>query len=112
MSGPGAYPTGPGDVVEVRKVSKSFGETHALSACSFSARAGEVHAVVGENGSGKSTLAKLLAGVLHPDRGSVRVNGVRPANPGFARAMGIAVVFQEVPRRRGRQRAREPVHQR
>ncbi|HTU53422.1 MAG TPA: sugar ABC transporter ATP-binding protein [Acetobacteraceae bacterium] len=96
MSGPGAYPTGPGDVVEVRKVSKSFGETHALSACSFSARAGEVHAVVGENGSGKSTLAKLLAGVLHPDRGSVRVDGVRPANPAFARAVGIAVVFQEI----------------
>jgi ribose transport system ATP-binding protein len=87
---------GPGDVVQVRKVSKSFGETHALTACCFSARAGEVHAVVGENGSGKSTLAKLLAGVLHPDRGSVRVNGVRPANPGFARAMGIAVVFQEI----------------
>ncbi|MGH2843984.1 MAG: ATP-binding cassette domain-containing protein, partial [Solirubrobacteraceae bacterium] len=85
-----------GDVVEVCQVNKSFGETQALRACSFSARAGEVHAVVGENGSGKSTLAKLLAGVLHPDSGSVRVNGEQPVNPHTARAMRIAVVFQEI----------------
>jgi ABC-type sugar transport system ATPase subunit len=93
---PGASARSAGDVVKLRGVSKSFGETHALRACSFSARAGEVHAIVGENGSGKSTLAKLLAGVLHPDSGSVRVNGERPASPQAARAMGIAVVFQEV----------------
>ncbi len=82
--------------VEVNGVSKSFGETRALRACNFSARAGEVHAVVGENGSGKSTLAKLLAGVLYPDTGSVRVNGASPASPHAARARGIAVVFQEI----------------
>jgi len=93
---PGASSPAAGNVVELRDVSKSFGETHALRACSFSARAGEVHAIVGENGSGKSTLAKLLAGVLHPDSGSVRVNGEPPASPHAARAMGIAVVFQEV----------------
>jgi len=93
---PGASSPSAGNVVEVRAVSKSFGETHALRACSFSARAGEVHAIVGENGSGKSTLAKLLAGVLHPDSGSVRVNGEPPTSPHVARAMGIAVVFQEV----------------
>lgn len=102
MTGPGSVPvrgasSSPAvNVIEVREVSKSFGETHALRACSFSARAGEVHAIVGENGSGKSTLAKLLAGVLHPDSGSVRVNGKMPENPHVARAMGIEVVFQEV----------------
>jgi ribose transport system ATP-binding protein len=84
------------NLVEVRGVNKSFGETHALRGCSFSARAGEVHAIVGENGSGKSTLAKLLAGVEHPDSGSVRINGKAPDNPHTARAMGIEVVFQEV----------------
>jgi ABC-type sugar transport system ATPase subunit len=80
----------------VREVSKSFGEAHALRSCSFSARAGEVHALVGENGSGKSTMAKLLAGVLHPDSGSVMVNGDQPSSPHVARTMGIAVVFQEI----------------
>jgi ribose transport system ATP-binding protein len=93
---PGVAATPGADVVVVRDVSKSFGETHALRACSFSARAGEVHAIVGENGSGKSTLAKLLAGVLHPDSGSVEVNGKRPANPQVARQMGVAVVFQDI----------------
>lgn len=82
--------------VEVRGASKSFGETRALRACNFFARAGEAHAVVGENGSGKSTLAKLLAGVHHPDAGSVRVEGHAPGSPRAARARGIAVVFQEI----------------
>jgi len=85
-----------GNLVEVSRASKSFGETRALRACNFTARGGEVHAVVGENGSGKSTLAKLLAGVLYPDSGSVRVNGEPPGSPHAARARGIAVVFQEI----------------
>ncbi|MGH7121573.1 MAG: sugar ABC transporter ATP-binding protein [Acetobacteraceae bacterium] len=91
-----ASPNLGGTLVEVRGASKSFGETRALRGCNFSARAGEVHAVVGENGSGKSTLAKLLAGVLRPDSGSVQVDGAPPGSPGAARARGIAVVFQEV----------------
>ncbi len=93
---PGVSTTPGIDAVVVRKVSKSFGEAHALRSCSFAARSGEVHAIVGENGSGKSTLAKLLAGVLHPDAGTIEVNGKRPTSPYAARAMGIAVVFQEI----------------
>jgi ribose transport system ATP-binding protein len=93
---PGASRARGGEAVAVRGVSKSFGEAHALRACSFSARFGEVHAVVGENGSGKSTLAKLLAGVLRPDSGTILVNDRRPASPRQARADGVAVVFQEI----------------
>lgn len=84
------------NVVEIAAASKAFGETRALRGCSFTARAGEVHAVVGENGSGKSTLAKLLAGVLKPDSGSVAVYGEPPGSPRAAWAKGIAVVFQEI----------------
>jgi ribose transport system ATP-binding protein len=84
------------DAVSVRDVSKSFGEAHALRRCSFAARGGEVHAIVGENGSGKSTLAKLLAGVLYPDSGVIQVNGETPTDPHAAREMGITVVFQEI----------------
>lgn len=80
----------------VTEVSKSFGEAHALRSCSFSARTGEVHAIVGENGSGKSTLAKLLAGVFPPDSGNVRIDAGRPSNPRIASRLGISLVFQEV----------------
>jgi ABC-type sugar transport system ATPase subunit len=92
----GALPAPAADAVVVDHVTKSFGEARALRACSFSARRGEVHAVVGENGSGKSTMAKLLAGVLPPDSGSVAVNGAWPASPQAARRLGVAVVFQEI----------------
>lgn len=47
----------------------------ALRDVSFSVRTGEAIGVVGRNGQGKSTLLKLVAGVLLPDEGSVRVNG-------------------------------------
>ena len=84
------------DVVIAHEVSKSFGEAHALQSCTLTARAGEIHAVVGENGSGKSTLAKVLAGVLPPDAGTVSVNGRHPQSPLEAHELGLAMVFQEI----------------
>ncbi|MQA92830.1 MAG: ATP-binding cassette domain-containing protein [Gemmatimonas sp.] len=87
----------PGEaVVRSVEVSKSFRETVALQSCSFSARAGELHAIVGENGSGKSTLAKMLTGVMAPDAGHVEVLGATPANPRHAASLGISMVFQDV----------------
>ena len=80
-------------VVDVRKV---FGVTKALDGCTFSARRGEIHAIVGGNGSGKSTLAKVMSGVLLADSGHVSVLGHTPKTPPEARKAGIATVFQEI----------------
>jgi ribose transport system ATP-binding protein len=82
--------------IRVKGVSKSFGETRALQSVDFEAKAGEVHAIVGENGSGKSTLAKIISGVLLADQGHVEVLGITPRHPIDACAAGLAMIFQEI----------------
>ncbi len=79
-------------------VTKSFGATRALRGVSFSARAGEVHAILGENGAGKSTLMNILAGAFAPDAGTITLDGAphAPAGPLAARDAGIAMVHQEL----------------
>lgn len=92
-----AAPLQTGEVsVSVSDARKAFGVTRALDGCSFSARFGEIHAIVGGNGCGKSTLAKVISGVLPVDRGKVAVLGQAPGSPREARDLGIATVFQEV----------------
>jgi ribose transport system ATP-binding protein len=77
---------------------KTFGGVVALDDASFSAKAGEVHALVGENGAGKSTLIKILGGRLRPDSGMVRYGGraVTLRSPDDAHRLGAATVFQEL----------------
>jgi ribose transport system ATP-binding protein len=84
------------ETIIVRSVKKYFGPTRALDGVNFSARSGEIHAVVGGNGCGKSTLAKVISGVLPIDSGSVSILGELPASPAESRALGIATVYQEV----------------
>jgi rhamnose transport system ATP-binding protein len=84
--------------IEFRHVDKSFGAVAALRDVSFAIAEGEAHAIVGENGAGKSTLLNILAGGLAPDRGELRVGGVRVAlaRPRDALARGIGLVHQEM----------------
>ena len=86
------------ELLEVSGLSKRFGGIVALSNADFSARAGEVHALLGENGAGKSTFIQILAGVLRADKGLVRLGGSKylPSNPDRARDLGIVTVFQEL----------------
>lgn len=84
------------EIIVVRNVKKYFGPTRALDGASFSARAGEIHAIVGGNGCGKSTMAKVVSGILPIDSGSVSIFGETPATPAESRALGIATVYQEV----------------
>jgi len=86
------------DLVDVKGLNKRFGGIVALSDATFSARAGEVHALLGENGAGKSTFIQILSGALRHDTGTILVEGrdYRPQNPDAAQARGIAAVFQEL----------------
>jgi ABC-type sugar transport system ATPase subunit len=84
--------------LEMRGINKSFAGNTVLADVNLSARAGEVHALVGENGAGKSTLMKILAGVYQPDGGEVLIDGSRVhfAQPSDALASGIAMIYQEL----------------
>lgn len=62
-------------MIEVKSVSKSYGEKQVLSNASFTVEDGSVFGLVGINGAGKSTLLRLLAGVLKPDGGQILYNG-------------------------------------
>ncbi len=86
------------DLIEVSGLTKRYGGIVALSGAEFSARKGEVHALLGENGAGKSTLIQILSGAVRHDGGTIRLNGApyAPASPDAARAAGIAAVFQEL----------------
>lgn len=84
--------------LEVREIDKSFGATRALDRATLTARAGEVHAIIGENGAGKSTLMHILAGGISPDSGEILLEGqsYRPLSPAAARRHGVALVSQEL----------------
>jgi ATP-binding cassette subfamily B protein len=71
----------------------------SISDVSMEVHAGEVVALVGENGSGKTTLAKLLAGLYHPDEGTIRWDGLDTAtfDPETLRH-SVAVIFQDFAR--------------
>lgn len=83
---------------EMRGIRKTFPGVVALDNVSFTARAGEVHALCGENGAGKSTLMKILSGVDRADSGEILLNGKPVAfdHPAQARDAGISVVHQEL----------------
>ncbi|MFF2850983.1 sugar ABC transporter ATP-binding protein [Streptomyces sp. NPDC058001] len=85
-------------MLSVAGLTKTFPGVRALDGVDFTARSGEVHALIGENGAGKSTLIKVLTGVYAPDAGEVRFQGrpVRFHTPLQAQDAGISTIYQEV----------------
>ncbi|MAM56696.1 MAG: ABC transporter ATP-binding protein [Salinicola sp.] len=85
-------------MIEMRHVSKHFGNVIALNDVSLHVHAGEVMCLLGDNGAGKSTLIKTLSGVHKPTSGEMRVSGepVRFKSPAYALDSGIATVFQDL----------------
>jgi len=84
-------------VLFLNGVSKSFPGVRALNDVSFTLRAGEVTALVGENGAGKSTIVKILTGIYTPDAGEIVVGGLQRQfpSPRDSWAAGIAAIHQE-----------------
>src|SRR5947209_18992597 len=85
-------------LVELRDIGKSFPGVTALAGVDLTLYPGRVHALVGENGAGKTTLLNILAGLMQPNAGEIRIQGrsVRLADARAAWAEGIVTVYQEV----------------
>ena len=84
------------NVIEMRDITKVFGEFVANDKINLNLRKGEIHALLGENGAGKSTLMNMLAGLLEPTSGEIVVNGqvVNLDSPSKAASLGIGMVHQ------------------
>ncbi|HVE98042.1 MAG TPA: ABC transporter ATP-binding protein [Mycobacteriales bacterium] len=67
-----------GTGISATAVARSFGEVHAVRSMDLRAAAGEVTALVGPNGAGKTTLLLILATLLAPDAGTIRIAGYDP----------------------------------
>jgi ABC-2 type transport system ATP-binding protein len=61
--------------IEIRDLSKSFGDLRAVDRLSFSVKRGEIFGLVGPDGAGKTTTIRMLAGILPPDQGAITVAG-------------------------------------
>ena len=73
--------------LEVSGLRKTFGDVVAVDDVSFVARDGRTTGILGPNGAGKTTSLRMLYGLLQPDRGTVRIDGIDPwTDPHAARA--------------------------
>jgi len=85
-------------MIKLAGVTKVFPGVKSLDTVDFEARAGEIHALLGENGAGKSTLIKIVAGAYIPEEGTIEFDG-RPRNwasPKQAKDAGIHIIYQEL----------------
>ncbi|BFT73565.1 ABC transporter ATP-binding protein [Paenibacillus sp. P36] len=83
-------------LLQMRQITKTYGNLTANSNVDFSLRQGEIHALVGENGAGKTTLMRILYGMEQPTAGDILLNGKKVAftNPTDAIRHRIGMVHQ------------------
>jgi branched-chain amino acid transport system permease protein len=83
--------------IECRGIVFRYGNgPRVLNDVDFSVRKGTIHGLIGPNGSGKSTLVDLISGRLHPDAGTIEIDGARLEREGVRRRVrhGVARTFQ------------------
>jgi len=83
-------------MIQVRSVSKSFGNIEAVRDMSFSINKGEIFGILGPNGAGKSTIVNILNTLVKPDKGDVIIDGVNINNDGDTIKLIMGVVPQEI----------------
>src|SRR5947209_12463583 len=83
-------------IVELIGITKSYPGVLANDHVDLTLQRGEVHCLLGENGAGKSTLIGILSGLVRPDSGTIRIEGVETviSSPRVALELGIGTVPQ------------------
>src|SRR5262245_16181040 len=83
-------------MLELRNISKRFGNVLANDRVNIAVRAGSIHAIVGENGAGKSTAMRIAYGFYRADDGEILVDSRKQSinTPHDAIALGIGMVHQ------------------
>ena len=79
--------------VEIRHLSKRFGDLYAVNDVDLAIREGEFLVLLGPSGCGKTTLLRMIAGLERPTAGEILIGGER-VDDAPPRARGIAMVFQ------------------
>jgi simple sugar transport system ATP-binding protein len=82
--------------VQMKNITKTFGEVTANKAVSLDIMKGEILSLLGENGSGKTTLMNMLSGIYFPDEGQILIGGqeVTIRSPRDAYDYGIGMIHQ------------------
>jgi ribose transport system ATP-binding protein len=85
-------------ILALEQLCKQYPGVIALDHVDFTMEKGEVRALLGKNGAGKSTLVKILSGAVHPDSGTIRIDGqpVTISSTSDAFHQGICTVYQEL----------------
>ena len=82
-------------MIQVKNLTKRFGETVAVNDISFEVQAGEVFAFLGPNGAGKTTTIKMLTTLLRPTQGELQIDGLNPATHQNEVRKRFGIVFQD-----------------
>src|SRR5436190_267250 len=83
------------NMIEVRNLTKTFGEVHAVNDISFDVARGEIFAFLGPNGAGKTTTIKMLTTLLRPTHGTLTLDGLDPAKHQNEVRQRFGIVFQD-----------------
>lgn len=83
------------NIIEVKNLSKKFGDFVAVDNISFSVKTSEIFAFLGPNGAGKSTTIKMLTTLLHPTHGQIELDGHDPAKNSDLVRKSFGIVFQD-----------------
>jgi ABC-2 type transport system ATP-binding protein len=83
------------NIIEVKNLTKKFGDLIAVNNISFDVKEGEIFAFLGPNGAGKTTTIKMLTTILHPTQGQIKLNGFDVVKEPTKVRQSFGIVFQD-----------------